>query len=122
MTITIVIPALNEAEGLDHLYERILAASSDWAEDFEIVIVDDGSSDGTMEWCRKIGQSDPRLKAIRFTRNFGHQAAVTAGLRYASGEAVVTSWIPGLSTVDSWRLSRRSAASWSTIRNRSCPS
>jgi dolichol-phosphate mannosyltransferase len=87
--ISIVIPAYNEEEGIAELYRRIVAASPAWQQPFEILIVDDGSRDRTLEICEQIGSADGRLKAISLSRNFGHQAAVSAGLMHARGGIVV---------------------------------
>lgn len=86
--ISIVIPAFNEEDGLDELYRRIIAAAPAWQEDFEILIVDDGSRDRTLEICARIASTDPRFKVLSFSRNFGHQPAVSAGLMYAKGSIV----------------------------------
>ncbi len=86
--ISIVIPAYNEEDGIAELYRRIDAAAPAWRDDFEIIIVDDGSRDHTLEICTKIGAADPRLKVLSLSRNFGHQAAVSAGLMYARGSIV----------------------------------
>jgi dolichol-phosphate mannosyltransferase len=87
--ISIVIPAYNEEDGMDELYRRIVDASPAWEEDFEIIIVDDGSRDRTLEVCARIGSTDPRFKVLSLSRNFGHQPAVAAGLMHARG-AIVT--------------------------------
>jgi dolichol-phosphate mannosyltransferase len=87
--VSIVVPAYNEEEGIAELYRRIVAAAPAWGEDFEILIVDDGSRDRTLDICEQLGSSDARFKVISLTRNFGHQAAVSAGLMHARG-AIVT--------------------------------
>ena len=87
--ISIVIPAYNEEDGIEELYRRIVAASPAWAEDFEILIVDDGSRDGTVQLCAAIAARDPRFKVLVLSRNFGHQPAVSAGLSHARGSIVV---------------------------------
>ena len=86
--ISLVIPAYNEQDGIEELCRRITAAAPAWGEDYELIIVDDGSRDRTMVLCEQIAQHDPRLKIISLSRNFGHQAAVSAGLAYASGDIV----------------------------------
>lgn len=87
--ISIVIPAFNEEAGLEELFRRVAAASSTWGDDFELILVDDGSRDRTLEIASRLAAADPRLKVISLSRNFGHQVAVSAGLRHASG-AIVT--------------------------------
>jgi polyisoprenyl-phosphate glycosyltransferase len=86
--ISLVIPAYNEEDGIEEMYRRILAAASAWGDEFEILIVDDGSRDRTLEICERMAAADARLKVISLSRNFGHQAAVSAGLMYARGSIV----------------------------------
>ena len=85
--ISLIAPAYNEADGIEELYRRVCAASPAWGEDFELVIVDDGSRDRTMEVLERLAV-DPRLKVVSLSRNFGHQAAVSAGLMHAQGDIV----------------------------------
>lgn len=87
--VSIVIPAYNEEDGIAELYRRIVAAAPAWQDDFEILIVDDGSRDRTLEICERMGTADTRLKVISLSRNFGHQAAVSAGLMHAKGNIVI---------------------------------
>jgi glycosyltransferase involved in cell wall biosynthesis len=86
--ISIVIPLFNEEENVLHLYTRLTEASSSWGEEYELVLVDDGSQDATLPMLRQLSQQDHRLKIIKLSRNFGHQAAISAGLRHAKGDAV----------------------------------
>jgi len=86
--ISVVVPAYNESEVIRTLYDRVAAAASTWGDAWELIIIDDGSSDSTFHLCKEIASKDPRLKILGFARNFGHQAAVTAGLAYASGDIV----------------------------------
>lgn len=87
--ISVVIPCFNEEAVLEELYRRLSSAAEEWEEAVEVVLVDDGSTDGTWSEMEKIHQYDPRWRMVRFARNFGHQTAVSAGLRYASGDAVI---------------------------------
>jgi len=87
--ITVVVPCYNESAVLVPLYHRLTAAAESWNEPFEVLLVDDGSDADTWLQIEKIHCRDPRWKAVRFSRNFGHQTAVSAGLRYACGDAVV---------------------------------
>lgn len=86
--ITIVIPVYNEELIIDQLYERTIKALDAIGEPFEIVCVDDGSSDQTMEKLVAYHQQDSRFKAISLSRNFGHQPAVLAGLTHACGDYI----------------------------------
>ncbi len=86
--ISIVIPAYNEEEGIAEIYRRIVESASAWSEEFELLIVDDGSRDRTLAICEEIGSADPRMKVISLSRNFGHQPAVSAGLMHARGGIV----------------------------------
>jgi glycosyltransferase involved in cell wall biosynthesis len=87
--ISIVIPALNEQDNIGPL-ERELAQSLDGLPyDFEFIVVDNGSTDGTEAAVRAICARDRRWKYVRFSRNFGVEASITAGYRLASGDAIV---------------------------------
>ena len=87
--LSIVIPFLNESENLPILYRRLAEALAKYGEGLEMVFVDDGSSDGSARWVAEKAGEDQRVKLIKLSRNFGHQIAITAGLDYAGGEAVV---------------------------------
>src|SRR5262245_8788846 len=87
MLLSVVIPVYNEREALPKLLTALRRALEEEC-DYEIIFVDDGSRDGTSEALRDAAQKDPRIKSIFFSRNFGHQAAITAGLDFASGDAV----------------------------------
>lgn len=87
MLLSLVIPVLNEAATLPLLLPRLRDALRDF--DWEIIFVDDGSNDDTPEILACAALSDPSIKVLRLTRNFGHQAAVTAGLDFANGDAVI---------------------------------
>lgn len=87
-TISIVIPCFNEEEVLRPLRERLTAACNGWKHRWEVIAVDDGSRDSTWEILKRYQSEDPRWKGLSFSRNFGHQAAVSAGLHHATGDAV----------------------------------
>jgi dolichol-phosphate mannosyltransferase len=87
--LSVVVPCFNEQEVIAHTHGRLSAALAAITSRFEIIYVDDGSRDATAERLRWIQQQDPHVKVIRLSRNFGHQIAVTAGVSYATGEAVV---------------------------------
>lgn len=83
-----VIPCYNEAAVLPHLKERLLASLPQLGVTWEVILVDDGSVDETGGLLEAMHHTDPRFKVIRFSRNFGHQAAISAGLAHSSGSAV----------------------------------
>ena len=87
--LSIVIPIYNEAMLVDQLADRLRGALAAPDIDWEAVVVDDGSADGSFEALCEYHRRDPRFKIIRLARNFGHQTAITAGLEHASGDAVV---------------------------------
>src|SRR4051812_13858401 len=86
--LSVVAPVFNERETLDELHQRLTAVLPPLGE-YEIVVVDDGSTDGTWDRLVALSAVDPHLKVVRLSRNFGHQAALSAGLVTALGEAVV---------------------------------
>jgi glycosyltransferase involved in cell wall biosynthesis len=86
---SIVAPVFNEAETLPHFYERVTRVMEDIGEPFEIVLINDGSRDKTYSILQEIHEKDARVRVIDFSRNFGHQIAISAGLDYAQGDAVV---------------------------------
>src|SRR5919197_4324003 len=85
--LSVVAPMYEEQEIARRFTERVAAAVGD--EEYELVIVDDGSKDGTGAVLAEIAAQDPRVKVVSLSRNFGHQAALTAGLEHARGDAVV---------------------------------
>jgi len=90
--LSIVVPVKDEEQAIAAFVERVpavLATIPDLAGRFEILFVDDGSKDGTLEAIRRAHAADPRVRAISFSRNFGKEAALTAGLDHARGEAIV---------------------------------
>lgn len=87
--LSIVIPVYNEAESLPHLVQRVAETMARIEPSFEIVFVNDGSRDGTLEALRRLCAGDPRLRAVSFSRNFGKEIAIAAGLDHALGQAVV---------------------------------
>ena len=88
--ISVVIPVYNEIDVIDPCYERLTAVMSGIdGFTYELVFVDDGSADGTYERLLEYHARDPRLKIVKFSRNFGHQIAVTAGIDEADGDAIV---------------------------------
>jgi dolichol-phosphate mannosyltransferase len=143
--ISVVLPIYNEDENIDVVAEAVSAQLQRLGRPYELVFVDDGSSDGSFERLRELAQLDPRIKAVRLSRNFGHQIAISAGLEYASGDAVivmdadlqhppelipdlVAEWDKGYDVVYTVRegrdhagwLKRASAAAFYWLMNRMC--
>ncbi len=85
---TLIAPIYNEKENLPVLYERIVEVMQQTAESWELILVDDGSTDGSTDMIRELGQRDHRIRPVIFARNFGHQIAVTAGLDYSRGQSI----------------------------------
>lgn len=86
--ISVVVPCLNEAKNISKLIPEI-ADSIPSTYEYEIICVDDGSSDETFGVVRKLASKDRRIKGISFYRRFGHQPALMAGIRAAKGEAII---------------------------------
>jgi glycosyltransferase involved in cell wall biosynthesis len=89
--ISVVIPVYNEAENLGDLHRELTASLQSLGQPYEILIVDDGSRDGTLERLLAIEVADPRVRVLRLRRNFGQTAAFSAGFDHARGEVIVTS-------------------------------
>lgn len=90
ISVSIVTPIYNEQEALPELYRRVIAVMEGTGLPFEFLFVNDGSTDGSLEQMIEFARTDPRVRVIEFSRNFGHQAAILAGLDYARGDAVIT--------------------------------
>lgn len=86
---SIIAPIYNEYENLPELYRRVNAVMEQTGESWELILVDDGSTDGSTERIQELAAQDSRVRPLIFARNFGHQIAVTAGLDYSRGDAVV---------------------------------
>jgi polyisoprenyl-phosphate glycosyltransferase len=89
MLLSVVMPCMNEEEVLSETNQRLVTVLEQASLNFEIVYVDDGSTDSTPELLRNLQSHDARIRVIRLSRNFGHQVAITAGLEHASGDAIV---------------------------------
>jgi dolichol-phosphate mannosyltransferase len=85
---SVVVPVFNEVEGIERFHERCDAAMTAIGDPFEIIYVDDGSSDGSWAALSVIAAADPRVRLVRLSRNFGHQVAITAGIECAVGTTV----------------------------------
>ncbi len=133
--LTVVVPAHNEAAGIERALDVIADALSSCGMNLEIIVVDDGSRDETFERVRELSRKNARIKGLRFTRNFGKEAALLAGLRVARGDAVVTidsdlqhppalipkmilEWRSGAMVVDAVKRGRESDAMVSRLRAR----
>lgn len=88
--ISVVTPVFNEQDNVREFYERTKNTLESMKIDFEILYVDDGSRDGTASLIRAIHDEDPRVKLVRFSRNFGHQISFVAGMDYSRGRFVAT--------------------------------
>ena len=89
--LSVILPAFNEQEVLPQTYARFTAmgpALAEWGVDYELIFVNDGSADTTPELLNRLASSDSHVRAVHLTRNFGHQAAITAGLSVARGDVV----------------------------------
>lgn len=89
ITYSIIAPIYNEIENIPELYRRVTEVMQSAREPWELILVDDGSTDGSTEKIRELAKTDQRVRPVIFARNFGHQVAITAGWDYARGEAVV---------------------------------
>ncbi len=87
--LSVIIPVLNEAENIAPLYETLTSTLQELQGDYEILFVDDGSTDGTLHQLRRLAERDPQVKAILFRRNYGQTAALSAGFNHASGEMII---------------------------------
>lgn len=90
ITFSFVAPAFNEQEGLEHFHGRLKAVADSLGEPYEILFVNDGSTDDSAAVIRRLAEADPHVRSVEFSRNFGHQVAVTAGYDYARGRAVIS--------------------------------
>jgi len=88
--LSVVIPIYNEAENLEPLCREFTETLTAWGRSFEILLVDDGSQDGSFEILRRLQAADSRLRVIQFRRNFGQTAAFAAGFAYARGRMIAT--------------------------------
>jgi glycosyltransferase involved in cell wall biosynthesis len=135
VSLSIVVPAYNERENIPLLYTGIVDALTPFEPDFEIILVDDGSTDGTDAAMAEIATSDPRVKVIQFRRNFGQAAALAAGIHHATNDIVVTldadlqndpadiptvarALDPDFDAVCGWRHEREDAWIWRTLPSR----
>src|SRR5580658_6052802 len=88
LELSVVIPVYNSADIFPELHRRLVAALEPRVKSFEIIAVLDGCRDASADVISAIATKDPRVKMIEFSRNFGHQAGITAGMEYVSGAIV----------------------------------
>lgn len=88
--VSVVVPVYNEVENIGPLYDAVTRVMATTGRSFELLVVDDGSTDGTVERAVELAAQDPRVRLVRFRRNFGQTAAMHAGLQFAGGDVVVT--------------------------------
>jgi glycosyltransferase involved in cell wall biosynthesis len=88
-TLSVIVPGLNEENGILPLVERLRPVLDGLDLDWNVIFIDDGSTDGTMAVLRELNARDPRFKAVSLSRNFGKEIAAAAGLAYATGDAAV---------------------------------
>lgn len=87
---SVVIPVLNEVESIDELYQRIISVLEKLSKNFEIIFIDDGSVDGSLDLLKKISEQDHRVKVIQLRKNFGKTIALSLGFKEAKGEKIIT--------------------------------
>ena len=87
--ISVVVSVYNEEKALDEFYREAKRIFADLSWDYELIFVNDGSQDGSLDILRRLAGQDPLVKVINFSRNFGHEAAMIAGIDYARGDGVV---------------------------------
>ena len=115
MKISAIVPCLNEELNINPLYDKITKALADY-EDYEVIFIDDGSTDGTLSLIKKLASKDDKVKYISFTRNFGMEAAFRYGYLYASYEWCIhydadLQWPPE----DTWKLTQKAEQGYDAV-------
>ncbi len=90
LDLSVVIPIYDEAKNVENLYEKLEEVLSKLDKSYEVLLVDDGSTDGTIDKLTEIRKRNPKYKVIQFRRNYGQTAAISAGFDYATGDVIVT--------------------------------
>ncbi|MFC1467900.1 glycosyltransferase family 2 protein [Verrucomicrobiota bacterium] len=88
-TVSVIVPFLNEEENIPLLYQRCVEVFQSLPEKLELIFIDDGSTDRSLDIVKELAEKDPAVKYIQLSRNFGHQRAITAGMHHCSGDAAV---------------------------------
>jgi len=88
MTYSLIVPIFNEEDNIPSLYKRLIAVMGEISDGYEIIFINDGSHDNSQSLLEAMHQKNERIKIINFSRNFGHQIAVSAGLNYCSGDKI----------------------------------
>ncbi len=88
--LTVVVPVRNESKNVEQLHRELTDTLGAWGRSYEIIVIEDGSTDDTFDVLARLQSSDPHLRVIRFRRNFGQTAAFAAGFAHARGELIVT--------------------------------
>ncbi|WP_406691703.1 glycosyltransferase family 2 protein [Saccharopolyspora sp. ID03-671] len=88
MYLSMVVPCFNEEHGVQRLHDALVAALSGATRDYEVILVDDGSTDRTLDEARRLNEHDPRFRYVSLSRNFGKESAMLCGLRHARGDRV----------------------------------
>lgn len=89
MDLSVIVPVYNEEETVEPLLNRLLPVLNQITDDFEVIFINDGSCDATLAQVKRLANANPRIVYIDFSRNFGHQVAIAAGLDHARGRSVV---------------------------------
>jgi len=89
MKISVIIPCFNEEDVIETTYQRVKKVLDEMSEDYEILCINDGSKDETLAILESIAKNDKKIKILSFSRNFGHQPAVTAGIHHCSGDVAI---------------------------------
>jgi dolichol-phosphate mannosyltransferase len=89
VTFSVAVPVYNEVDSLNELYSRVSTVMEALGEPWELILIDDGSTDGSTDIMQAMAAEDERVRPVIFARNFGHQIAITAGLDYSQGQAVI---------------------------------
>ena len=90
LDLSIVVPSYFEEDNLQKLYDELINTLESTNMNFEVILVDDGSTDKTWRKIQELNLKDPRIKGLQFSKNFGHQYALLAGLNFAKGNAIIT--------------------------------